>query len=280
MRLSLFVLSLLCIAGVQGCTHHANVQVHPGPFTAYKNVVYGSDTVQQAMDVYLPLVRDMKNTPVIIVVHGGGWVQGSKADFTGTGLDTFFTANGCAVMIINYRLDGKYKYPAPVDDIGLVMDYIKSKAAAWHINPDRVCILGRSSGSQLALIYAYTRNQEGRIKAALDFFGPTDLLDSTIAYEPLSQTVAYMLGPLDSNMQSWHDASPLFFTPRAVPTAIFQGTADSTVYFKQSQMLDDSLMAHNVPVVLYSWEGNSHGWWQQRWVECRVSALVWLQRYL
>src|SRR5579872_5042194 len=100
---------LLSVALFSGCTHkEGNVVVTPvnanGPFITYTNVLYGTDTVQQILDVDLPLVRDTINTPVIILIHGGAWTVGEKEDFIGTGLDTFFTANGCAVVNMNYRL--------------------------------------------------------------------------------------------------------------------------------------------------------------------------------
>jgi len=278
----LLYLSLLFF--ITACTHPNGYDVKPvpvEPFTTYLNVLYGTDTTEQVLDAYLPQVRDTVHTPVIILIHGGAWVQGEKEDFMGLGLDTFFTAAGCAVVNMNYRLIGtKYQYPAPLDDVGLVMDFIKQKAAAWQINPNRVCILGRSSGSQLALMYAYSVNANGRVKAVIDGFGPTDFCDNSIVEEPLGVNVVNMLGPYASNMQAWHNASPIFYMAGAVPTTIMQGTVDSTVFPIQSSMLADSLVARGKPCLYFPWVGDSHGWDQTKWLQDRGAVLSWLQNYL
>ena len=281
MRAGALLYLLLSILFILGCTHKDGYNVTPaGPFALYKNVLYGNDTLQQTLDAYLPVERDIVHTPVIILIHGGSWVQGDKSDFTGSGLDTFFTANGCAVVNINYRLDGKYQYPAPVDDIGLVMDYIKQKAAEWKINPDRVCLLGKSSGSQLALLYAYSRNRDNRIKAVIDGYGPTDFIDSSIAYGPLGVNVTVWLGAYPANQQSWHDASPIFYMAGSVPTVIFQGTLDALVNPVQSHMLQDSLLARGKPCMYFDWVGDGHGWDQSKWLQSRVTVLNWVKSYL
>jgi len=260
---------------------HKNVATPDiGPFVVYKNIVYGTDTAQQDMDVYLPALRDMENTPVVITIHGGAWVTGNKTDFDGLGIDTFFTSKGCALVNINYRLDSQYKYPASVDDIGLVMDFIKQKAAAWKINPDRVCLVGRSSGSQLALIYAYSRNSDNRIKAVIDGFGPVDLTDSSAVYTAIGINLTVLLGPYEYNQKAWHDASPIFFMQGAVPTVIYQGTLDSEVYPRQSQILEDSLLARGVPCMYVSWVGATHGWNLNEWLQWKDATMEWVKRFL
>ena len=276
--LSIFAILLFSTA----CTHKPQypIVVPADTLTIFKNLVYGADTIQQSMDVYLPATRDKQNTPMIIMIHGGSWVQGDKDDFNGFGVDSFFTANGCAVVNMNYRLDSKYQYPAPVDDIGMVMEYVKQKAAGWKVNPDRICLMGRSVGSHLALIYAYSRNNDNRIKVVMDFFGPTDLTDSTVAYDPLGLNVTYMLGPYITNKQLWQDASPVHYMAGAVPTIIFHGMADSLVYFKQAQILTDSLSSRGIPALLVPWPGLGHGWSQEQWIQWRGPALSWVKQFL
>ena len=278
-KLQSFVVVVLFI---QACSqgHKNDVTPGGGPFVVYKNIVYGTDTVQQDMDVYLPAQRDIENTPVIIMIHGGAWVTGNKTDFNGLGLDTFFTANGCALINMNYRLDGDYRYPAPVDDIGMAMDFIKQQAAAWKINPDRVCLLGRSSGSQLALLYAYSRNSDNRIKAVIDGFGPTDLIDSSMTEAAIGINLTVLLGPYEYNQKAWHDASPVFFMKGAVPTVIFQGTLDVEVNPVQSQILRDSLSARGVPCMYVSWVGAGHGWNVPDWNQWRDTTIKWVKRFL
>jgi acetyl esterase/lipase len=272
---------LLLVLFMSSCTRGPKDNVKPSlPAQSYKNVLYGTDTTQQNMDVYLPAGRDTGNTPVVILIHGGSWVTGEKEDFDGLGLDTFFNDNGCALVNMNYRLDGQYKYPAPIDDIDLVMNFIKQKAGEWKINPNRVCLFGKSAGSQLALIYAYGHNKDNRIKAVVDGFGPTDLTDTSIVNTTLGGNVGYMLGPYNTNAQAWAEASPVNYMQGAVPTIIFQGTADVLVYPVQSQMLQDSLVTRNVQCMYVSWQGDGHGWDQNQWIQWRSATMDWLRRFL
>ena len=232
------------------------------------------------MDIYLPKFHPSDNVPVVIVLHGGGWIQGDKGEMNSTGVDTFFTSNGFAVVNMNYRLDVQYKFPAPIDDIGLVMTYIQEHAASLGINPSRICMLGKSSGAHLAMLYAYSRNQDKRIKAVLDFCGPVNLTDSTILYKPFNNLVSAFIGSYTSNNQGWHDASPSSFISGAVPTAIFHGTADSLVYYQQAQMLDDSLRLHGINDMFVPWVGYRLGWNQEKWTEWRWAILDWLRKFV
>ena len=280
--LYIFIPVLFAVA----CTHKQQYLADPAAdtFVSYKNIVYGTDDTEQDMDVDLPAVRDMQNTPVVILIHGGSWVTGNKSDFYGLGLDTFFTGNGCALVNMNYRLYASYNNVAPLEmqDVGLVLAYIKQNAAAWKINPGRICLLGKSSGSQIALLYAYNYNQDGRIKAVIDGFGPTDFTDSSIIDDPnLGGNVGALLGgPYATNMQLWHDYSPIFYMQGAVPTVIYQGNLDVVVPPIQSLMLQDSLLGRGVPNLFFNWVGDGHGWDQAKWLECRGATWGFVKEYL
>ena len=81
-------------------------------------------------------------------------------------------------------------------------------------------------------------------------------------------------------MAIWQNASPINYTSAAVPTIIFQGSLDSLVYPKQSQMLQDSLLAKGVPCQYISWNGVGHGWNQGMWLQWRSATMDWLKRFL
>lgn len=280
-KLTLLVSALFFIS----CTHNDVVQydVHPKspmPFVTYTNVIYGNaDTSEQMMDVFLPTGKGKKNG-IVIFIHGGGWSSGEKDDFNGLGIDTFLTANGLAMATINYRLAGQYDFPACLDDIGLAIGYIKSKASDWNIDTSRICLFGRSSGAHLALLYAYTHNESGNIRSVIDMFGPTDLTDSAIRLHSLNINVTLMLGAYMANAMLWHDASPIFYMNKAIPTLVMQGTTDTIVFPIESERLQDSLIAHNIPSEYIPWQGNGHGWNQARWRENRDVTLAFILHYM
>lgn len=279
--LSLLLLAVMLTAAACHKSNDIDPVANRDKALVYKDVLYATDTQQQVMDVYLPANRDADKTPVVILIHGGGWRDGDKNDFDNLGLYTFFTSRGWAVVNMNYRLDSKYAYPAPIFDIGQAMECIKQKSVEWGVNPNRVCLFGRSAGAHLALTFAYCNNKDGRVKAVIDGYGPTNFVDSSVRYNKnISNIVDQLLGVYTTNETAWVDASPLFNAEHGVPTVIFQGTEDSVVHYKQATMLRDSLLQHGIPCMFVTWTGYGHGWTQEKWQEWQIATYEWVKRFL
>jgi len=66
----------------------------------------------------------------------------------------------------------------------------------------------------------------------------------------------------------------------ALPTIIFHGTADTTVFMEQSDKLNDSLAAHQLPHQYYKWQGIDHNWYEAGWQEHFAQVHSFLQSYL
>ena len=277
-RIATVLLTLYVI--LSSCKPTNNSVTPINVFQAGYNVLYGTDTIQQTLDYYLPTNRDAENTPVVILLHGGAWIQGDKSDFSIIPLDTLFTSYGIALVNMNYRLDKKYAYPAPLDDIAAVMELIRQKAVEWRINPNRICLAGRSAGAQLAMLYAYSRNADHRIKAVLECCGPTNFTDNTVVDSSLGVNVTVWLGNYTQHQQLWHDTSPIYYMSGAVPTVILQGLADPLVLPKQAFMLQDSLAAHNMPCKFVGWPNSGHGWNLQLWPSDQDETVLWLKNFL
>lgn len=283
--LGVFILFLFAIFNIS-CTHKQGLTAievapkQPSPFIMHSDIVYGSDSLQQSMDIYLPNSCNPQSTGVVILIHGGAWSTGSKNDFNNLGLDTLFTSRNFALVNINYRLDLSYPYPSALDDIDMIMAYVRNHAGEWNINPDKVCLFGRSSGAHLALQYAYTRNTDNRIKVVVDCFGPVNFTENSILNGDLGINVTAMLGPYVYNESLWKDASPINHMAGAVPTLIMHGTADSLVFPIQSAELEDSLAARNIPRLYLPWVGNGHGWNSARWAESKGVAVAWIKNFL
>jgi acetyl esterase/lipase len=83
--------------------------------------------------------------PLLIYIHGGGWVGGDKRQNP----DAIrpWLAKGISYAAINYRLTGMAPLPAPVNDAARAIQFLRSKAAAWNINPARIALTGGSAGA-------------------------------------------------------------------------------------------------------------------------------------
>lgn len=280
MRLNYLFLIAILLFVISCKKSTAPVSVIKGNYTLDTLVPYGTDPAQTA-NIYLPAKQVFSQSPVILLVHGGGWVRGQAPAFGGSDMYDFFTENGYAIVDMNYRLANAFTYPAQLNDISLLLNFMEKQASAWHIDASRICIFGQSSGAHLSLLYAYGWNSKGKIKAVIDAFGPTDLPDSSVLTDHLVTDLTTFMGvSYQANPQLWKEASPIFHMGGAVPTIIFQGTLDSTVHPIQSDMLNDSLEANGIPHQYYRLLGCGHGWSEYYWNQNQGGVLLFLGTYL
>lgn len=114
-------------------------------------IPYGPDTRWNTLDVYRPRGKEGK-LPVIVNIHGGGYVYGSTKQYQFYCMD--LAMRGFAVVSFNYHLAPGYKFPTPVFDTNLVMEWICRKAEVYGFDTDNVVLIGDSAGAQLASQYA------------------------------------------------------------------------------------------------------------------------------
>ena len=115
------------------------------------NIPYGPDVRWNTLDVYRPRNKSGE-LPVIVNVHGGGYVYGSTKQYQ------FYCMNlaekGFAVVSFNYHLAPKYKFPTPVLDLNLVLNWVCRKADVYGFDTEQEVLIGESAGAQNASQYA------------------------------------------------------------------------------------------------------------------------------
>jgi acetyl esterase/lipase len=239
------------------------------PEQSVPNLAYGSSPLQ-ALDLSLPAGRTSA-TPLVVVVHGGGWVIGDKSElnFLADGLK----ARGFAVANINYRLapGSADNFAMQLDDIGSAIDSVLSSASRHTFNNQKVYLVGHSSGAHIALGYAYTRNGARRVRAVGSIAGPTNLYalalnnpspgDWRTLLAPIANTPLFPL--TDATSTRYKNISPFeLATTTAPPTIIFHGDLDWRVPLEQAQSLHARLTTLNVARKLIVYEpGVGHDWW-------------------
>ncbi|TCZ67316.1 alpha/beta hydrolase [Flaviaesturariibacter aridisoli] len=232
-------------------------------YTFY-NVAYGTDSAQR-MDVYLPAGRDRQSTPVMLLVHGGGWSGGNKSEFNAYIEDFRRRMPGYAFFNINYRLvNGRGTLlPQQEADVAAALRFVQAGAARYGIDTGRVVLLGASAGAHLALLQAY-KHPHPSVRAVVDFFGPTDLV--RMAEKPWHPLVPLALQTVIGKTyreapEAYRAASPLAFVrPQNPPTLILQGGADNVVHPDQSRALAERLEASGVAHQLVLFPSARHGW--------------------
>ena len=239
----------------------------PGSATAetMMDVSYGNHA-QQKMDIFLPANRTTVDTRVMILIHGGAWSSGDKSDFTQYVDSLKKRMPGYAIFNINYRLSisGVNVFPAQENDVKAAFEFIYNKRNEYKIS-DKFVLLGASAGAHLALLQAYKYTTPVKVKAVVDFYGPTNMTE--LYNNPASPLIpatfiATVVGATPtSNPTLYQESSPInYVTIQSPPTIILHGGQDPLVSPGQSTTLRDQLLIKGVPTqyVLYPSEG--HVW--------------------
>lgn len=116
------------------------------------DIPYGADEKWQILDVYRPKNAKNEKLPVIVSVHGGGWVYGTKETYQFYCMD--LAQRGFAVVNFNYRLAPENKFPAAVQDTNSVFEWVVSNSEKYGFDLERVFAVGDSAGAQNLAIFA------------------------------------------------------------------------------------------------------------------------------
>lgn len=226
------------------------------------NVAYGDDPEQQ-LDVYEP--RDAFDSsgprPVIIAVHGGAWQSGDKS--WGEQVAEEFASEGYVVASVNYRLAPDHRWPAQIEDCQAAMDYVRSKAVEWRVDPDRVGAIGVSAGGHLAAMLALRPNPHGReAVCAVNANGEGDL--TVFGSEPIManevQILEAVLGDQPFDSADLADLSPTRWVQNGSnPVWVVHSTGDGNVYFTQGQRFYNELVSHGVDTGFTVIDDDCHG---------------------
>ena len=123
----------------------------PDGVTECRNISYGSHGDSSLLDVYYPN-GTTEPLPTIVSIHGGGYVYGNKEIYRRYGMD--MARRGFAFVNFNYRLAPRWKFPAPLADTAAVLEWVCRNSRRYHLDPDRIILVGDSAGAQMASQYA------------------------------------------------------------------------------------------------------------------------------
>lgn len=126
----------------------------PDDVVRYDDITYGKNKKWQVLDVYRPKSKDcaFEALPVIISVHGGGWVYGSKEVYQFYCMS--LAQRGFAVVNFTYRLAPEFKFPAAVEDTDAVFHWVRSHAKEYGFDVDNIFGVGDSAGGHLLCLYS------------------------------------------------------------------------------------------------------------------------------
>jgi acetyl esterase/lipase len=233
----------------------------------YKDLPYAPGAQQrQKLDLYVP-ENSERPLPLIIWIHGGGWRYGSKEDCPVLP----WTGEGYVVASIDYRLSQDACFPAQIEDCKAAIRWLRTHAAEYNIDADRVAAWGGSAGGHLASLLGtagdVTEWEQGhaagssRVQAVIDWFGRADL--NQVCTDPVlgdSPSALLLGGSGPGFAELARKASPItHVSADDPPFLIMHGERDNVVPLAQSRAFAEALKAAGVKVKLVVLKGVGHG---------------------
>ncbi|WP_079240635.1 alpha/beta hydrolase [Chryseobacterium indologenes] len=249
-----------------------------------------------ALDLYTPKNATTEKLPVLIYVHGGGWVEGDKVVNADNYLETTvkkLIGKQYAVISINYTLlNDSTHFPLPLEDTKDAVRWVRKNAEKYHFDTNNIGLFGASAGAHLSLMAAYTPDNtylgnpellsySAKVNYVIDHYGPADL--NKLFHTRLGTIPVGMIGLMskkivglqenlvkgisgydirkdqDSAIDYLKTLSPVYFVSGGVPTLIVQGNNDKVVPLNQSKKLHRKLNRAKIQNALIIVDGGVHG---------------------
>ena len=246
---------------VQGPLYNWRKDYVKGP-----SLSYGQAGRRNQLDIWkrpdLPLNA---NAPVLVQIHGGGWVVGSK-DHQATPLLAHMADRGWICVSINYRLSPRATWPDHIVDVKRALGWVKANIADHGGDPEFVCITGGSAGGHLASLAALSANEpafqpgfeevDTSVAAAVPFYGVYDWTnrDGTgmASMEDMLAQVVVKSSLADAR-DVWDQASSMSWVgPDAPPFFVIHGQNDTLVPVEQARSFVAMLRADSKNPVAYA----------------------------
>jgi len=221
----------------------------PDDIVVFHDLVYREGFSRQ-WKLDLAMKKDMRGRPRpgIVVIHGGGWIEGDKSSFASRehgvpGNIVDFAALGFVAVTINYRLSGDAPFPAALEDCKTAVRWLRAHARDYHLDPDHIGAFGNSAGGHLALLLGMAgedaqrkddgpyQDQSSRVQAVVSDSGPIDLVDQYRRGALREVCDRFMGGPPEGEQTAaYRRASPADqINSRTPPLLLIYGVDDGQV---------------------------------------------------
>lgn len=265
---------------------HGEIEFH----VPYKHNPFEGDL---ELDIYHP-TNDQVQTkyPVLMYIHGGAWIAGSKLTVNNNRFNTAFNrlrAEGYFIISPDYTLakNGETPFPDCIEDTFAALRWVEENADTYQFDLDRLGLLGESAGAHLAMMMTYSEPKDfgksfekPNIQYLIDVYGPSNF--SALYHAATTDSINALINRLPASLAERLDLSRLLvgFDPKEqpkkaegvmqnlspttyidkekVPTLIIHGKADQIVPVEQSYLLAGLFDSLEIPYEAHYFEGVNH----------------------
>ena len=239
------------------CKRDAGLTIPPD-IQRYEDIYYGPDKNHHILDVYRPKELAGK-IPVIVNVHGGGWVYGDKNVYQWYCMD--LASRGFAVVNYTYRLAPKYKYPAGIEDTNRLFEWLMNNANEYGLDTQNLFAVGDSAGAHMLSVYCailgnpeYAKTYDLRsipdlsIKAVCLNCGCYDAVLKVLDTSQLTGKLMRDVLPKKGTMEELEWISPINYVTEQFPPSYVM-TCNHDFLKEQAPLMLEKMHAHNVECV-------------------------------
>lgn len=252
--LSLLILFAICCLPIVSDTAETEFEVR-------EKIVYSTVADRELLlDAFVPKGDGLR--PAVLVVHGGAWRSGDRKQLRGYA--NALAKRGLVCFAIDYRLAPQDKFPAQIEDCRAAVKWIRTHAADYQVDPNKLGAIGYSAGGHLVCLLATTGeapsekngNVDTRLQAVAAGGAPTDFRK----FEDNGKWAEYWMGgDLTTQPDRFHNASATVFVDKNDPPVFFyNGTDDKLVSIEWSKSCYEALKANSIKTELYEIEGAGH----------------------
>lgn len=240
-------------------------------YLRYDDLRYVDGEGQQLLDLYLPGKSADELRPAVLLIHGGGWAIGDKADARERQFAELMMDEGYLAISINYTLTSyegkawkskrlKGAWPQNICDCKNALAWIVANAAELGVDTNRLAVMGGSAGGHLVLLTGLSNGKTefgdgcfggGTVRCIIDFYGIPDIRRWG--------GKAFIDEPEAEHPEIWALASPVeHLTENSPPILIVHGTEDPTVDIGLSDEFAEILDEKEIPFEYIKIDGAKH----------------------
>lgn len=238
--------------------------------------------------------------PAAILIHGGGFDEGSKSTNTRPLFEPLANA-GFAWFSIDYRLAPQAKFTQANEDVMSAIRWVKAHAGEYHLDVNKVVLIGESAGGLLVNYAGTHETPETRVAAVVDFYGPVDY--AKLAQARVDHPEQFNMTSIkrhaangggihffgveelnDAGVAKLRKIAPLYAVHKGMPPFLaIHGTKDDQVLYEQSTAMCGAMHKVGATCDLIAIEGGGHGmsgWREPEMQHWKPEMVAWLKKTL